>query len=131
MAHPGHKSTLTLALLKSFPKDLLKIGSAAHGIYIRTGKRGFTGNAAPKSHFCIRHTENRLRDLPGKLIPSPDRFGFAIKIQGAPPQQMNRMVTTGHRVKKKIIREMSPIVFWSCSPLTPPLGKGSFCYFLL
>lgn len=42
-AHPGHNSTLTLALLKSFPKDLLKIGSAAHRIYIRTGEAGFYG----------------------------------------------------------------------------------------
>lgn len=41
MAHPGHNSTLTLTLLKSFPKDLLKIGSAAHRIYTCTGEVGF------------------------------------------------------------------------------------------
>lgn len=51
-AHPGHNSTLTLALLKSFPKDLLKIGSAAHGIYIHMGEAGFYGErCAPATFF--------------------------------------------------------------------------------
>lgn len=56
MAHPGYNSTLTLALLKSFPKDLLKTGSAAHGIYIRTGEAGFYGERCAQVTFFAYNT---------------------------------------------------------------------------
>lgn len=45
----GHNSTLTL--LKSFPKDLLKIETAAHRITFVRGKQGLTANTVPESHF--------------------------------------------------------------------------------
>lgn len=96
-AHPGHNSTLTLALLKAFPKDLLKTGSAAHRIYIHTGEAGFCQErCAQVTFFAYDMLKTGSGNLPDKLIPSPNRFGFAIKIQGDPPRQMNRMVTTGH-----------------------------------
>lgn len=47
----GHNSTLTLTLLKSFPKDLLKIETAAHRVTFVWGKWGFTANTVPESHF--------------------------------------------------------------------------------
>lgn len=47
----GHNSTLTLALLKSFPKDLLKIETTAQRITFVQGKQGFTANTVPESHF--------------------------------------------------------------------------------
>lgn len=84
-----------------FPKIYWKLDLRRTGFTFAQGSGVLPGTLRPSHIFRIRHTENRLRDLPDKLIPSPNCFGFAIKIQGAPLWEMNRMVTTGHRVKKK------------------------------
>ena len=49
-----HTGTLTLALLKSFLKDLLKTETTVHRITLVQGKQGFMTNIVPKSH--ILHT---------------------------------------------------------------------------
>lgn len=47
----AHNSTLTLALLKSFPKDLLRTETTAHQVTFVGGRRGVTAHSVPESQF--------------------------------------------------------------------------------
>lgn len=76
----------------------------AQDLHLHRGSGVSRWTLSPSHIFCIQYVENRLGDLPDELIPSPNHFGFAIKIQGNPLGQMNKMVTTGHQVKKKKIK---------------------------